>query len=768
MRTAIPRYVGVSVAVVAAMSVIAAIGFRSALSGWSFVIPAVIAAIGASAIVLLATWRRLLFGESVALSVVGFVVLGGIAVGGLPTPDAYASFLRGMVDGWADLLSASPPTDITTQLRALPFAVAWLAAGVGGEIARHTRRPGLPAIGPIAALALSLLFTVEERSIALAQGAGILAGTLLLISVGQRFAPRVRVGRSAAAAEDILDAPPHRRRLMFGAALVIGAVVAAPVVGPRLPFAEAHERFDLRRYQEPPFDPLAVPSPLVQLKASLKDDRKEDVVFVVSGDDPIERWPVAVMSDFDGVVWTVADPERDEEAAEFVPVDTAFPDTERVLPDGTRRLEHTVEVRALSGHFLPTAGVAQRLTFDDGVDRDPRLNLVTGTVALPGGLQDGMRYEVTSAVTPAVPETELARTDIEPVDWTEQLELLPRPVLNLAADLTEGKDDGWPQVAAIRDKFLQDGFYDTSDHTPPGHAYSRIGEMLVDPMNIVGYDEQYAAAAAVMARVAKLPARVVVGYEVPEDRWKSGRAEVLAGDLTAWIELDAGERGWVAVDVTPDESRTPEPKSQGVTIQEVAIPNPPPPPPPPPQVEPPQQEQEEIEEEEEEEEEKGTNGSSGIGVWGWVAIGAGGIPLLLLGLFALAVIALKALRRRRRRRAGPSGQVAGAWAEVVDRCTESGAPPLRRATPSETVGVYVRQDDRFADVETELRRLAGEVDRSAFAPNPPSDEHVAVAWECSDDVAAELRRRSSGTRRVKMRLDPRPLLRDHAKAGSPR
>ena len=89
-----------------------------------------------------------------------------------------------MVDGWADLLSTAPPADVTDQLRALPFTIAWLAAAIGGEIARNTRRPGLPAIGPLLALALSLLFTVEERWLALLQGAGILAGTLALIAVG--------------------------------------------------------------------------------------------------------------------------------------------------------------------------------------------------------------------------------------------------------------------------------------------------------------------------------------------------------------------------------------------------------------------------------------------------------------------------------------------------------------------------------------------------------------------------------------------------------
>ena len=46
--------VAISVAIVAAMSMVAAISFRSALSGWSFVTSAAIGAIGASVVVLAA------------------------------------------------------------------------------------------------------------------------------------------------------------------------------------------------------------------------------------------------------------------------------------------------------------------------------------------------------------------------------------------------------------------------------------------------------------------------------------------------------------------------------------------------------------------------------------------------------------------------------------------------------------------------------------------------------------------------------------------
>ena len=122
-----------------------------------------------------------------------------------------------------------------------------------------------------------------------------------------------------------------------------------------------------------------------------------------------------------------------------------------------------------------------------------------------------------SAIAPEVTEAQLREADITFVDRSEELELLPPPVRNLAADLVEGRESGWDQMAAIQEAFVTGGFYDASPDTPPGHSYGRIATMLEDPARVVGFEEQYAAAAAVMAQVAGLPVRVVVGYELTPD-----------------------------------------------------------------------------------------------------------------------------------------------------------------------------------------------------------------------------------------------------------
>ena len=136
------------------------------------------------------------------------------------------------------------------------------------------------------------------------------------------------------------------------------------------------------------------------------------------------------------------------------------------------------------------------------------------------------------------------------------------------------------------------------------------------------------------------------------DAWQDGTAEVTANDISAWVELDAGELGWVPVDVTPDRSRVPDPDSQGATTQEIAMPNPPPPPPPPPNVEPPRQRDDEPEDEPMEPIRFSIGDGRGLAPWAVVAVGRG----------RRAGRAAAAVRRRGHRVEGRCAAGAGAGA----------------------------------------------------------------------------------------------------------
>ena len=523
----------------------------------------------------------------------------------------------------------------------------------------------------------------------------------------------------------------------------------------------------------PPFDPLAVPSPLVQVKASLKDERRDDVVFVVSGDTPIDRWPVAVMSDYDGVVWTVADPERDPDAAEFVPVDTQLPELDDPLPDGTTTVEHTVEIVDLGGSFLPAAGTPRQLTLPG--DLDPRMNLLTGTVALPGGVTDGLTYEVTLGRHPGRARgRSWRRRPITPVDRTEELELLPPPVRNLAADLVEGQRPrlgrSWRRSATSSSTRAST----TSPRTPPpGHSYGRIAAMLEDPDRIVGFEEQYAAAAAVMAQVAELPVRVVVGYRDPggvvaqragrgdgrrhRRRGSSSTPASSAGSRSTSRRTARGHPTPTPRAARPSRSPSPTRRRRHRRRRRSSRPA--------------RRRRRSTARRRSSRSSTSSARAPGCAPWAVDRRRRGRRAARACSpLFALVVIGVEAGAPAR---AGAAGRRRRAGSPVRGPRPSTAAPRPARprltgTTPQETVGVYAG-DGELVAVAPALRTLADQVDRAAYAADAAERRarrrRLALQRRGRRRAAPAAAARRGG---VRMMLDPRPLLRDESRTGSRR
>lgn len=738
------REQAVPLTLLAVLATVAGLGFAAVFVGWGFAWIPLVGGLTGTAASAIAIWRRLLVGESIALALGMFVVVGVLTVGGA-TPSGATAFLRGLVTGWAELLTSFTPLVPTRSMLALPFVISWFAAVVGGELLRTSRVPALPAVGPLMAFAVSLLFTVEDRALAVTQGVVMVTGTLALGLVQQR---RYRT------LEDDLTTGTTNRWSSRGLVTVVGVLalvlVGAPLLGPQLPLADANDRFDLRRYLTPPFDPLSVPSPLVGIKGQLKDGGDEELVLEVTSPDRLDRLATAVLGSYDGVVWSVAE-SVEADAGRYRPVDELFPPP----PDGhlvmdRRTVSAEVTVVALGGHWLPRPGWVTQVDLPGEVD--VRFNDVTGNVALPGRVEDGLTYRISAIPMPNV--AEVGSADV--AAGGGELGTLPPAIRNFVADVVQGQDGGWPQVTALVDRFTTEGFYDVSDTARPGHSVFRLGEFLADPDRVVGYEEQYAATAAIAVRALERSARVVVGYRIPPERWSGDRAEVFTGDVSAWIEVRT-DAGWVSLDVTPDRSREPEVEGRGRTVQDIAVPNPPPPPPPPPdrdELEPDELEEPEVDDEEEQEEPLLAGLVPPVVFYTVAGIGT---PLLLLALLAFVIGALKARRRdRRRTAAAPATRVAGAWQELVERCHEVGVGRRPVDTTREAAALLA------AGTGTDLKvwhGLADRVDRAAFHPHPPSDEDAAATWDLAlrtvDEIAAGLPWRV----RMRSRLDPRPVLR---------
>ena len=200
---------------------------------------------------------------------------------------------------------------------------------------------------------------------------------------------------------------------------------------------------------------------------------------------------------------------------------------------------------------------------------------------------------------------------------------------------------------------------------------------------MVGDEEQYAAAMALMARHLGYPARVVMGF-APEIAEGGDEVEVLGADVTAWVEVPFEGVGWVSFRPTPDQidvpqEQTPKPKSE-----------------PQPQVrQPPRSEHVEDEllttVEIDETDDEDRDRPFQIPGWVWVTAAAVGIPAAIV-LLPLLFVALVKRRRRAKRRRGPNDRgAAGAWDELVDRYAELGFEPPAKATRLQTARELDRQ-----------------------------------------------------------------------------
>lgn len=124
----------------------------------------------------------------------------------------------------------------------------------------------------------------------------------------------------------------------------------------------------------------------------------------------------------------------------------------------------------------------------------------------------------------------------------------PTQISELAARLTTGRTSTYDKARSISDYFTngKNGF-SYSLETPPDDGGNALVTFLDKKQ---GFCQQYAAAAAVLMRLAGLPARVVLGYthRSPD---VSGGFTVTTADAHAWVEVYFAGIGWLSFDPTP-------------------------------------------------------------------------------------------------------------------------------------------------------------------------------------------------------------------------
>ncbi len=136
-----------AVLVVVILAIASTAGLHSITDDWSFLLPATLGALTAAAAFVIAVRFAPAPGETLAVAL-GLFVVGGVltvsvlAAGEIPTPSSFGDFFDGLIRSWADLLSAVSPADLTPRLSVAPYAIAWFGAIVGCSLLRWSPLPG--------------------------------------------------------------------------------------------------------------------------------------------------------------------------------------------------------------------------------------------------------------------------------------------------------------------------------------------------------------------------------------------------------------------------------------------------------------------------------------------------------------------------------------------------------------------------------------------------------------------------------------------------
>lgn len=534
------------------------------------------------------------------------------------------------------------------------------------------------------------------------------------------------------------------------AAALAGALVIAPIVTQ-----------GARTVPRDAIDPELVVrdrvSPLAAYRAWKRDATLEAELFAVTADGGVlpDRLTLAVLPEYDGVDFTVGSGAQSGRFARFPsggPVAKPAPMSVEIL-------------KGYSDVWVPIAAPLQAPPSFSGpragsLEDSFYLNRVTGSavaVPTPEGLRAGDGYRVTmnasaDATLDSTPASERSLVDPEQLPeltrWLKLQELSSTGEgLTAAVDrlrergyLSHSLTDGEGERLWLRDLAAEDGLRFVS--SPGGHSWSRVeqlfsqlteqqlaaGDDSTQAMLVagIGDDEQFAAAAALIARAMGFESRVVVGVRLGgDDDGVPGTpacSDVCTGEhVAAWVEVAGADGVWAPLDVSPQVAVPPTMLQKGEQLPEF----------------PTQPEDRDASESDppvgmtnqESGENSDTDTSSLSALWPVLRVVGLGLALVaLLALLVLFVPVVKRLRSTKRRElAEPELRALAAWDELLDAYRDGGnrTPVGSRTETMRALGVEGGD------------WIAWTVDQAVYAREGIRDETADTLWEIVDARIAE-------------------------------
>ncbi|AYF98516.1 transglutaminase domain-containing protein [Protaetiibacter intestinalis] len=738
------------ITVLLALAALGVIGFTPSYGGYSFLAAGIGGLVLGALTGVFTSVFRLGGLLTFAVAIVGYFVVGSaVAVpsqtifGVVPTLQSLASLAIGTVYGWADLLTLSTPVGAPAYIAVVPYAASWVVALVSTLLAtrwlahrpRTAWRFGVALVPATVLYLVGILVGTDEAYQAGIRGVAF--AVLVLVWLGWR----TPVGGVAATADRSL----LTRKIAGTVAVVLVAVLAGGAAGYWLAPAK-DQRFVLRDEIEPPFDPLDYPSPLAGYRHFTKQVDEEEQ-FTATGLQPGDRIRMATLDSYTGKLWNVTDSNASAAGSgSYELVGRSLPSAPLVTP--VAHPEVDITITGYQDVWVPGVGYPTDFELTGGEAKthsdDLRYNASTGSMVLTTGLHEGDSYRI-DAVTQEAPSIEelssvpVANVELPPVTG------VPDIVSSKAQEWATGAVSPAEQLEAIRLKFVTTGFLShgrASDAVPSraGHGADRISDLL-DATQMIGDEEQYTSAFALMARSLGYPARVVMGF-APEVGEGGGTVSVTGDDVTAWVEVAFEGVGWVPFDPTPDETDIPQdqvPKPQSEPQPQVR--------------QPPRSDKEpedlltpvELEKQDPDEDDVD------FVIPGWAyGVGIGLVSLLAVVFVPLLIVGTVKARRLRKRRRGPvADQAAGAWEELADRYSELGyqvPPKLTRPLLASRLEAQFPASEQQAPPR--LRVLASETDELVFSGREGAAEEGTALWD--DALGAVGAARAAAPARVRL------------------
>ena len=474
----------------------------------------------------------------------------------IPTPASAGHLLLMVGLGNSETTRFAPPVPATNEIALLAAAGIGIIAAVTDLLAVRLRRPA------IAGLPLLVLFCVPLTTIAKPGPFGEvvvfslgIAGYLALLSAEGR--ERVRLwgrvvhtwpGQREPRGPDTRQLTAAGRRVGFAA---VALALCVPLILPSLQHSHrlfpGHGSGVGNGYA----GSLSLPDPLVQMNQQLRIPHPESVLAYHTKDSASPPYlQVYVLGRLGTNDWSLAPP-SDQTAVgsgRLPPVPGLKKTTPALTVHETITLGSTLSggTNVLSYLPVPYAPRSVAVPGDWRVERNS-LSIYTTTTALAG-----LRYTVASAdvepspqqlrLAPAVPDAQRGYLTV------------PRPferLRPLAARVTAGQSTAYGKAVALQQWFTKQGNfkYALTPALPPNA--SALVTFLTKTRR--GYCQQFAFAMAVMARLAGIPSRVVVGYTQGVYQG-NGTWQVRTSDAHAWPELYFAGAGWLRFEPTPTGS----------------------------------------------------------------------------------------------------------------------------------------------------------------------------------------------------------------------